>query len=112
MAAFAVWAFYDHVVVPALRWMVNRPAFNAYLYFRSGYWIGRNVAHLLYRVRLGCVDQEGLACIWPLAPLIRAMGAYFVRRNSRDALYRRVLERYVAMATHGGVAQAVFSKGG
>jgi glycerol-3-phosphate O-acyltransferase len=40
------------------------------------------------------------------------MGAYFVRRNSRDELYRRVLERYVAMATEAGVPQAVFPEGG
>jgi glycerol-3-phosphate O-acyltransferase len=40
------------------------------------------------------------------------MGAYFVRRNSRDALYRKVLERWVAMATEAGVTQAVFPEGG
>src|SRR5882672_8552991 len=27
------------------------PAFNAYLYFRIGYWIGKRVAQALYRVR-------------------------------------------------------------
>ena len=52
------------------------------------------------------------ARIWPLQTLIRAMGAYFVRRNSRDGLYRKVLERYVAMATAAGVTQAVFPEGG
>jgi glycerol-3-phosphate O-acyltransferase len=52
------------------------------------------------------------ARIWPLSALIRAMGAYFVRRNSRDELYRRVLERYIAMATEAGVPQAVFPEGG
>jgi glycerol-3-phosphate O-acyltransferase len=52
------------------------------------------------------------ARIWPLQTLIRAMGAYFVRRNSRDALYRKVLERYVGMATAAGVTQAVFPEGG
>ena len=129
------------------------PAFNAYLYFRVGYWIGRRVAQSLYRVRLGYVDSEGLsrvdsnatvvfvmnhrsnmdyvlagylaadqtalsyavgewARIWPLSALIRAMGAYFVRRNFRDELYRRVLERYIAMATEAGVPQAVFPEGG
>ncbi|MBI1942996.1 MAG: 1-acyl-sn-glycerol-3-phosphate acyltransferase [Betaproteobacteria bacterium] len=129
------------------------PAFNAYLYFKIGYWIGRKVAQSLYRVRLGYVDSEGLAKveanatvvfvmnhrsnmdyvlagylaadqtalsyavgewarIWPLSALIRAMGAYFVRRNSRDELYRRVLERYIAMATEAGVPQAVFPEGG
>ncbi len=129
------------------------PAFNAYLYFRTGYWLGRRLARLLYRVRIGYVDSAGLeridpnatvvcvmnhrsnmdyvlagflaadqaalsyavgewARIWPLSALIRAMGAYFVRRNSRDELYRRVLERYIAMATEAGVPQAVFPEGG
>jgi glycerol-3-phosphate O-acyltransferase len=129
------------------------PAFNAYLYFRVGYWMGRGIARSLYRVRLGYVDSDGLksiegsatvvfvmnhrsnmdyilaaylaadhaalsyavgewARIWPLSALIRAMGAYFVRRNSKDELYRRVLERYIAMATEAGVPQAVFPEGG
>jgi glycerol-3-phosphate O-acyltransferase len=52
------------------------------------------------------------ARVWPLRTLIRAMGAYFIRRRSRDALYRRVLGRYVAMATAAGVTQAVFPEGG
>ncbi len=129
------------------------PSFNAYAYFRIGYWIARGAARLLYRVRLGSSDEVGLASIppnatvvflmnhrsnmdyvlvsylvaerialsyavgewariWPLQQLIRSMGAYFVRRNSRDPLYRRVLERYIQMATHGGVPQAVFPEGG
>ena len=112
------------------------PAFNAYAYFRFGYWLARNLARSLYRVRLGYSDEPGLAAIpadatvvflinhrsnmdyilvsylaaeqaalsyavgewarvWPLQTLIRAMGAYFVRRNSKDPLYRKVLERYV-----------------
>ena len=218
---FAAWALYEHLVAPALRWMVTHPAdrviddvstrlrigirpfqrtkrqalihrlltdpkvqeaaeqfsrekrvpipvalkivesyareivpaFNAYLYFRTGYWLGRRIARLLYRVRIGYIDSAGLeridpdatvvcvmnhrsnmdyvlagflaadqaalsyavgewARIWPLSALIRAMGAYFVRRNSRDELYRRVLERYIAMATEAGVPQAVFPEGG
>jgi glycerol-3-phosphate O-acyltransferase len=52
------------------------------------------------------------ARVWPLQTLVRAMGAYFVRRNSGDPLYRKVLERYIAMATAGGVTQAVFPEGG
>jgi glycerol-3-phosphate O-acyltransferase len=129
------------------------PAFNAYLYFRVGYWVGRKIAQGLYRVRLGFVDSEALkkvpenatvvfvmnhrsnmdyilagylaadqaalsyavgewARLWPLSALIRSMGAYFVRRNSKDELYRRVLERYIAMATQAGVPQAVFPEGG
>lgn len=52
------------------------------------------------------------ARVWPLSRLIRSMGAYFVRRRSRDALYRSVLRRYVQMATEGGVTQAMFPEGG
>ena len=52
------------------------------------------------------------AKIWPLQTLIRAMGAYFVRRKSGNPLYRRVLERYIHMATKEGVCQAVFPEGG
>jgi glycerol-3-phosphate O-acyltransferase len=220
-ALLAAWAFYEHVLMPALRWMVMHPAnqvidevgkrlrigirpfqrtrrqalihrlltdpkvqqtaeqyarqnnvplltvmqiveryaretvpaFNAYLYFRIGYWLGKRVAQMLYRVRLGYVDAENLqrvepdatvvfvmnhrsnmdyvlagylaadqtalsyavgewARIWPLSALIRWMGAYFVRRNSKDELYRRVLERYIVMATEAGVPQAVFPEGG
>ncbi|WP_317056698.1 1-acyl-sn-glycerol-3-phosphate acyltransferase [Roseovarius rhodophyticola] len=52
------------------------------------------------------------ARVWPLSRLIKAMGAYFIRRKSRDSLYRRVLSRYVGLATDGGVTQAVFPEGG
>ncbi|MFT7058934.1 MAG: glycerol-3-phosphate O-acyltransferase [Pseudorhodobacter sp.] len=52
------------------------------------------------------------ARVWPLGPILRAMGAYFIRRNSRDALYRRVLARYVQMATAEGTTQAMFPEGG
>jgi glycerol-3-phosphate O-acyltransferase len=129
------------------------PAFNAYFYFRVGYWLARRAAQALYRVRVGFSDDEGLARvpvnatvvfvmnhrsnmdyvlaaylaadraalsyavgewarIWPLQQLIRSMGAYFVRRGSGDELYRRVLERYIAMATENGVTQAVYPEGG
>ena len=52
------------------------------------------------------------ARVWPLSKLIKAMGAYFIRRKSRDALYRKVLARYIRMATDAGVTQAVFPEGG
>lgn len=52
------------------------------------------------------------ARVWLLQSLIRSMGAYFVRRDSGDPLYRRVLARYVHMAVAGGLAQAVFPEGG
>ncbi len=129
------------------------PAFNAYFYFRIGYWLARRLARSLYRVRVGYTDTAGLdavprdatvvfvmnhrsnmdyvlvaylaadqaalsyavgewARVWPLQQLIRAMGAYFIRRNSNDPLYRKVLERYVQTATAGGVPQAIFPEGG
>jgi glycerol-3-phosphate O-acyltransferase len=129
------------------------PSFNAYLYFRIGYWIAKKVARLLYRVRVGLLDDKQYtaidpestvvfvmnhrsnmdyilvaflaaerttlsyavgewAKIWPLHMLIRAMGAFFVRRSSGNPLYRRVLERYIHMATREGVCQAVFLEGG
>ena len=128
------------------------PAFNAYMYFRVGYWAGKTLSRFLYRVRIGYTDDAGLNAIpeqatvvfvmnhrsnmdyiiasylaaeraalsyavgewaraWGLRHLIRAMGAYFVRRNSKDDLYRRVLERYIAMATEAGVTQAVYPEG-
>ncbi len=52
------------------------------------------------------------ARIWPLQGFIRSMGAYFIRRKSLNPLYRRVLARYVQMATEGGVTQAIFPEGG
>jgi glycerol-3-phosphate O-acyltransferase len=52
------------------------------------------------------------ARVWPLSGLIRAMGAYFIRRKTPDPLYRKVLERYVQIATAEGVAQAIFPEGG
>ena len=129
------------------------PSFNAYIYFRIGYWLAKRLARLIYRVRVGFFDNDSLARIeqkasvvfvmnhrsnmdyilvsflaaekttlsyavgewariWPLQTLIRAMGAFFVRRNSGNPLYRRVLERYVHMATRAGVCQAVFPEGG
>ena len=129
------------------------PAFNAYFYFKTGYWVGKALSRSLYRVRIGFADDAGMAAIpenatvvfvmnhrsnmdyilaaylaaekaalsyavgewariWPLQQIIRSMGAYFVRRNAKDALYRRVLERYIAMATEAGVTQAVYPEGG
>lgn len=51
------------------------------------------------------------ARVWPLSGVIRMMGAYFIRRRNRSALYRRVLARYVQMATAAGVTQAIFPEG-
>ncbi len=129
------------------------PTFNAYIYFRFGYWLAKKLGRLIYRVRVGFYDHNQLkdipdragvvfvmnhrsnmdyvlvsflvaektalsyavgewARIWPLQTLIKSMGAFFVRRNSRNNLYRRVLERYVNLSTRAGVCQAVFPEGG
>jgi glycerol-3-phosphate O-acyltransferase len=129
------------------------PAFNAYIYFRIGYWFAKKMARLIYRVRVGFYDKDQIsesdtdasvvfvmnhrsnmdyilvsflvaekttlsyavgewARIWPLQTLIKSMGAFFVRRNSGNTLYRKVLERYVNMSTRAGVCQAVFLEGG
>ncbi len=129
------------------------PTFNAYIYFRVGYWLSKKLARLLYRIRVGYFDKDKLkqipadasvvfvmnhrsnmdyilvsflvaektalsyavgewARIWPLQTLIKSMGAFFVRRNSGNKLYRKVLERYVNLATRAGVCQAVFPEGG
>lgn len=52
------------------------------------------------------------ARVWPLSSFLRAMGAYFIRRKYRNALYRQVLSSYVQKATAAGVTQAVFPEGG
>lgn len=52
------------------------------------------------------------ARVWLLQSIIRSMGGYFVRRDSREALYRKVLARYVHMAVAGGLTQAMFPEGG
>ncbi len=49
------------------------PAFNAYGYFRFGYWLSRKVAQLLYRVRLGYADQAGLSAISPGSTIVFVM---------------------------------------
>lgn len=52
------------------------------------------------------------ARVWPLTGFIRWMGAFFIRRRSSNALYRRVLARYVQLSTQAGVPQAMFPEGG
>lgn len=68
-------------------------------------WLAAERSHLSYAV-------GEWARVWPLRMLIRSMGAYFIRRKSRNALYRKVLSRYVRLATDGGVTQAMFPEGG
>lgn len=48
---------------------------------------------------------------WPIQPLMRAAGGYFVRREADDPLYRKVLERFVQMLTEARVPHAMFPEG-
>ncbi len=52
------------------------------------------------------------ARVWPLETLFKRFGAYFVRRGFREALYHKVLERYVQLITRNGVPQGIFLEGG
>ena len=49
------------------------PSFNAYIYFRFGSWMSKRLARLLYRVRLGYVDEEGLAGVDRKASVVLVM---------------------------------------
>ncbi len=128
------------------------PGFNAYFYFRIGYWMARKFLRFFYRVRIGHNDETNLTelgpkstvvlvmnhrsnfdyllvtylasrhsaisyaagewtLFWPMGPLLRAMGAYFVRRGDDDPLYRRLLLRYVELAIEGQVPQGIYPEG-
>src|SRR5262249_60629388 len=52
------------------------------------------------------------ARVWPLETLFKSFGSYFVRRRYKEALYHKVLERYVQHITRNGVTQGVFLEGG
>jgi len=49
------------------------PSFNAYLYFRVGYWLAKRAAQLLYRVRLGYTDTAALAAVHPRSSVVFVM---------------------------------------
>ncbi len=51
------------------------------------------------------------ARIWPFRSILRLAGAYILRRNTKDPIYRVVLQRYVQMATAAAVPHAIFSEG-
>jgi glycerol-3-phosphate O-acyltransferase len=52
------------------------------------------------------------ARVWPLQSLIRATGAFFIRRRYANSLYRAVLARYVQVSVREGTTQAIFPEGG
>src|SRR6266853_1353633 len=78
-AAAEKYAREKDVTLPAALRRVERyareivPAFNAYLYFRIGFWIGRGIARSLYRVRIGYVDSEGIAKVGSDATVVFVM---------------------------------------
>lgn len=49
--------------------------------------------------------------IWPIQPLMRAAGGYFLHRDAKNPVYRRLLERYVQLATEARVPHAMFPEG-
>ncbi len=49
------------------------PSFNVYIYFRLGYAVARAVARTLYRVRIGYVDEAGLAGVSPQSSIVFVM---------------------------------------
>jgi glycerol-3-phosphate O-acyltransferase len=68
-------------------------------------WLAGKRSHLSYAV-------GEWARVWPFSGLIRAMGAYFIRRKSRNALYRKVLAQYIRMSVESGTTQGMFPEGG
>jgi glycerol-3-phosphate O-acyltransferase len=52
------------------------------------------------------------ARVWPLEVVFKSFGSYFVRRRYREALYHKVLERYVQLITRNRVTQGIFLEGG
>lgn len=70
------------------------------------------VTHLVSQAGAMSYAVGEWARVWPLSSIIKMMGAYFIRRKSRGTLYRKVLARYVQLATQGGVTQAMFPEGG
>ncbi len=49
------------------------PSFNAYIYFRLGNWLSRSLLRVLYRVRVGSIDEEGLAKVDPQSSVVFVM---------------------------------------
>jgi glycerol-3-phosphate O-acyltransferase len=49
------------------------PSFNAYVYFRLGNWLSRSLLRVLYRVRVGSIDEEGLAKVDPQSSVVFVM---------------------------------------
>jgi len=75
-----------------------------------------NVDYLLvtYLASRGAALSYGAgewARVWPFRSALRLAGAYILRRDASDPVYRAVLRRYVQMATAAGVPHAIFGEG-
>ncbi len=73
------------------------------------------VGSVLYESRLNTpLVAAGLnLSFWPVGPMIRSLGAYFVKRNARnDRVHSLVLKRYVSYLTKRGHLQEFFIEGG
>ncbi len=96
---------------PALRQIDSRAAVVFVMNHRSNMdyvlitWLASSHSALSYAV-------GEWARVWPLKALIRAMGAYFIRRRYSNTLYRAILARYVQMSIQQGTTQAIFPEGG
>ncbi len=58
------------------------PSFNAYLYFRFGYWLSKKIVRLFYRVHIGFSEDEAFKNIDPDATVIFIMN----HRSNMDYL--------------------------
>ncbi len=58
------------------------PSFNAYVYYRVGYWLARQVSRFIYRVRVSAADAQKLAEIDPQATVVFVMN----HRSNMDYL--------------------------
>ena len=70
------------------------------------------VAYVLARVVSISYAVGEWARIWPLEYVFKSFGSYFIRRQFREPLYHKVLERYVQLVTRNGVTQGIFPEGG
>ena len=84
------------------------PAFNAYFYFGAGYRLGKALAKLLYRVRLGYTDTQAIAAVNFLELVNRARPSAFLARTP-DVFVLGVTRQPTLAALgagHGGSGEA------
>ncbi len=78
------------------------PAFNAYLYFRAGYWLAGKLARLLYRIRVTFSDSERLSKIDPEAAVVFVMN----HRSNMDYVLAAFLAAEQTTLTKAGKFEA------